>query len=467
MRRVLAAAVLVACVPIAHAQDKGKTDISATGEFRLRDTFQQNESGNSSVEPSHENGIDQRFKLGVNFRANEKFSATATLLQSASWGQTSTESTVGDRGQSSADPNSGDERNFMSVNEAYVTWMMTDSVRAKFGRMNFAFGDGAVMSTNDYQAQPYAFDGVAVNYEVEFGKFTAFAFKYRDFSNDLPATTSDPQHDAYGLVFDLKTMPEWIKAINAHVIQDIGDAVWGQPSNPTGGSPVAATTEQNFNALRYGLGAQFSFVGLDIKGDFEGVTGKNSFAQGGSGAVSSSSVHGANQMMYQAELGYTLSGFMGSRFYVGYHQDSGTAASDQSTKDNTYDPYFYDKHTGSGLMELIAWGNLTSQDIGWTIKPTDSTDVGLIYWMFSKTKSDGIVNGGTYGQNLFGNGLNTTANNSTLGSEVDLWAEHRYEGGLSMLARAGMFMPGSALTDSTINKGSTVSQIMVQGKLSF
>ena len=43
------------------------------------------------------------------------------------------------------------------------------------------------------------------------------AFKYRDFYDTVTAgsgntsTTSDPQHDAYGLIFDLKTMPEWLK----------------------------------------------------------------------------------------------------------------------------------------------------------------------------------------------------------------------------------------------------------------
>ena len=135
MKRVLAAAVLVACT--AHAQDKGKADFSANGEFRVRDTFEQNESGQKNTQPAHHNGIEQRFKMGVKFKANEKFSAAASLINGTTWGQPKTDGTVGVR-------SAGDDT-VLLVNEAYGTWMMSEDLHFKVGRQNFTFGDGSVM----------------------------------------------------------------------------------------------------------------------------------------------------------------------------------------------------------------------------------------------------------------------------------------------------------------------------------
>ena len=473
MRRLTAFLALVAFMPVAHAQDKGKSDFTHSAEFRVRDTFEQNESGNSAQAPAHHNGIDQRFKLGVGFKANEKFSVNGTFIQSAAWGQSGTE-VLADR----AGLTTGDQTNFLSVNEAYATWQMTEMFRMRFGRQNFSFGDGSVMSVNDWQRQPYAFDGVTANYELDFGRFQAFAFKYRDFmgptgySSGVTASTSDPQHDAFGLVFDLKTMPEWLKTVNAYVIQDKADGV-SIPGGSIGSTGNTIQTNQGQNALRYGalVGGAFSIV--DVKVGYNMVTGKNVDygSVAGVGQVVNPS-RTINENMLQAEVGVNFPNLMMSRFYVSYHQDSGTSQGDLGHKSNTYDAYLYDRHSGSGMMELVGWGNLTDVAIGWTGKPTDATDVGLTYNMFSKTQSADGINAGYYGTNLFatnGTAVNCTGSNchSAIGDEIDVWAEHRYDTGLSMMARVGYFMPGSQLKDPVYNRSSSITQVMVQGKFTF
>lgn len=469
MRGLLAAAALLAFLPTAHAQDKAKSDFTIGGEFRVRDTWEMNESGNKNTKPASHNGVDQRFKLGVNFKANEKISAHATLLQGAAWGQASGES-VGSRGAAnSAATNAIDsnERNFMSVNEAYANWMMSEDFHARIGRQNFAFGDGSVMSMNDWQRQPYAFDGVVLGYEAEFGKFTAFGFKYRDYSIDTAisntnTTTSDPQHDAYGLVFDLKTMPEWLKMVEAHLIQDKGDTIWGNTMSNGPGSLG------NQDTLRGGVGLGFGFMGFDLTGDYEMVTGKASQAPtAGTGAVTDADKKDIKQSMMQAQVGYSMPALMGSRWYVGYHQDSGTSSGDSAKNFKTYDGYFHDLGKGSGMMELVGWGNLTYMNLGWTVKPQDSTDVGIQWFQFTKTNSEDAVTGGMYGSALFSGSPSTKLNDKNIGQEIDLWAEHHYDANFAMLARLGYFMPGSALKDSTINKGDAVTQIQIQGKLTF
>jgi prepilin-type processing-associated H-X9-DG protein len=456
MRRVLAVAALVAFLPTAHAQDKGKSDFTHNAEIRIRDTFEQNESGNSNVQPSHHNTIAQRFKLGLGFKASEKLFANATLLQAANWGQSSGEP-IGDRGTVTGGPtNNGDEPNFMSVNEAYAGWMMSDDFTAKFGRMNFAFGDGSVMSVNDWQPQPYSFDGVTLKYEAAFGRFTGFAFKYRDLTGSTTAT-SDPQHDAYGLVFDLKNMPEVLKMANAYVIQDVADGVYG------GGTTATVAGLQNMNALRWGLLAGLSFGAFDVKAAYNQVGGKNTAIAAG-GATTEKTI---NQNMMAAQVAFNMPNLMASKFWINYHRDSGTSRSDAATHDNTYDPYFYDKHDGSGPMEIVAWGNLTDISAGWNLKPMDTTDVGISYHMFSRTNTDSGIMYGTFGGNLAQ--PNTT--DSATGSEIDVWGEHSYGSGLSTLARVGYFMPGAALKNSAApgsrSMSDSIMQVQVQGKMTF
>jgi hypothetical protein len=98
--------------------------------------------------------------------------------------------------------------------------------------------------------------------------------------------------------------------------------------------------------------------------------------------------------------------------------------------------------------------------IGLTAKPGDMTDVGLVYHMFSRTEDkDGVT-----GTALVGT---LATDKSKIGDEIDLWAEHRYEGGFAAIVRLGYFMPGDALKYSTIGKDDKVMQVMVEGKMTF
>ncbi len=60
------------------------------------------------------------------------------------------------------------------------------------------------------------------------------------------------------------------------------------------------------------------------------------------------------------------------------------------------------------------------------------------------------------------------ATKDKLGDEIGLWAEHMYDGGLSMLLQLGYFQPGdyydSGVTPAAEDK---IMQVLVQGKLTF
>lgn len=466
MRGLLALAVVVSFLPTAHAQDKGKADFSHNAEYRVRYWWTQNPGGDkgngAANRKENESDVEHRFKLGTMFRANEKFTANLTLLHNATWGQETTTDNVGDTGANNTD-------NFLMVNEAYAHWMMSEDFNLRIGRQNYQIADGSVMGANDWLATPYAFEGVLANYELEFGKFQAFAFKYREMvASNGSSASKDPEHNAYGLNFDMKTMPEWLKGLNVHLIKDNSDAV---DSTSTTGNVQGI---QGQDVLRYGAMASFAFSIVDAKAWYAATTGKNKYYNSALADVVERDSEGR---MMQVEVGATFAGFMNSRVHVQYHQDSGDTDGTDG-KDGTYDSYFFERHANSGLMDLIDWGNLTYIGVGWTAKPTDRTDVGLTYTMFSRTESGDSAAGvapvaGVRGADLTAN-VNNGWTSDKLGDEIDVWAEHKYDGGLSTVARLGYFMPGDVFKKSTATAGGSeigrdekIVQIMLEGKLTF
>lgn len=478
MRRLLAAAVLAATLPAAHAQDKGKTDFSVNGEFRLRHFITENIFGNSEVHQLYGRNTnisftEQRFKLGLNFKVNEKVSFRSTLIQAGTFGGASTE-TIGNHATVASNtiysPQSGETSNFMSVNEAFASVLLADNLTTRIGRMNYSFGDGTVMSVNDGSIQPNSFDGVNAVYNLEFGKFDFFAFRYRDLANkSTTMTSSHGGHEAYGLVFDLKTVPEMVKMAQLHVIQDVADGVWGTTS-------TAATDNvqglQNQNTLRWGLLAKVAMFGFDLKGNYEMVGGKYSDPSG-TGAVAKERT--VKMSMYQAELGYSMPDFVKSRFWVRYHVDSGTSKDDRTAgeTESTYDGYFYDRGMYEGGNMVVGWGNLTMTQIGWSLEPTDKMKVNLIYAMMQKTDGGDITKGGYYGGPMFANPATlaplaaTADEKKDIGSSIVASSTYAFENGVSAFAAISYFAPGSYMKDDTIKKGDARTGYAVAAKMTF
>lgn len=436
MRKALAAVALLAILPSAHAQDKAKADIGFNGEYRLRDSWMMNSSG---LDGSDKNTIYSRFKLEANAKATDKLSATLTLMHNANFGAHTDQMNTPDGTAGAAD--------MLTVNQAYANWMTSDDFSFKAGRMNYQIADGTLIGTNDWEAVPYAFDGVLGNYEVQFGRFQVFAFKYAELSNVAGAAAGrDEERNAYGINFDLKTMPEVLKSVNVHVIKDNANAVTAIPGK---------------DLVRYGLNVNLSFNIVDVKAWYEGMSGKNK-------PVAATS-RNANGTMMQAEVGVNFPMFMTSRLFVKYHQDSGdTDATDD--KDQAYDPYFYEKHASAGHMDLLKWGNLTFVQIGWQGKPMDNTEVGLNYWMFTRTKkgtgSSAVMSGMNYAY------TNTDLEKDKLGDEIDLWAAHHYNANLSTIIRLGYFSPGSVFTSDAAMVGTNKQnknpmEVFVEGRLTF
>lgn len=502
MRIAFALAAFLAFAPNAIAKESGDKQFSYNGELRVRYQMDDNMSGSTSVAPNNNNTVQQRLKLGGTYKASEKFSASATFLNSMNWGSPDLFVNAADgspapwsAGDGPGQRNGAHANNLVMVQEAYGTWMMSDDTTIKFGRGAFTMADGTVIAANDYEPTPYAFDGALVNYEFDLGRLSAWAVKFAEYSggtqdnvNTLTGATgttsgnyaSDPEANGYGLSFDLKRMPEWLKLFNAHVILNQKAATPNAASLfGFAADPVARMGQES---VRYGFALGGAFGRFDLKANFEGTSGKYK-CKGGLDTANPANhcddenaqveIYNNDGMMYQAELGMNFEEFMKSRVWVKYHWDSGnkkaTTDADKS-KIETYDPYYYDQYSGSGLMQVLKWGNLTYINAGVSAKPSDQTTVQLQYWIFSKSEKAGQMNPGRYGYMA----ALTSPDSTDLGQEIDLSAEHRYDGGFSILTRVGYFMQGTAIKDGLIKFGQSTeksddayTQFMVQAKMVF
>jgi len=444
---------------------------------------------------------------------SEKFGVTAKFLDNLTWGSQdlyvyNTNGTPGamSSGDGGAIHSGASTNNVMLVQEAYGYWMMSDDVLFRFGRGSLQMADGSVIGTNDYDPIPNSFDGVLGTYEFDFGRISAWAVKFATYDNGLSAkmaavggqtlatsgnTSSDPEADAYGISFDMKRMPEALKMVNIHVIDNSKASTPGAVTAPWLMADPLTTMGQN--TVRFGAAVGGAASIVDYKADAEFVSGKyycsGAYGTGCTTANGTMTSMTTSQYMWQGEVGVNFAEFMKSRIFVKAHMDSGDSQSAATaTKVSTYDPYYYNKYEGGGMMQVLDWGNLTYYNLGLSAAPSDQTTFGLQWFMYSKTNATGNVNAGRYGDMV----EFTSPNSSALGQEVDLWAEHKYDGGFSILAHAGMFMPGTSVKNGMaenttaqllskppsgggladifpagVSRGSTFSQVMVQGKMTF
>jgi hypothetical protein len=439
MRRLLAFVALVSFLPTANAQDKGKAEFSPSAEFRARYNWAQNGDGTES----NESNVQDRMKFGANYKANEKLSAHATVLHAATFGQDDNAKVVANTNDSTAD-------NVLMVNEAYANWMFSDDLSFKFGRQTYQIADGSLIAVNDWEQNPTAFEGLVGNWEAEFGRFQLIAFKQRELGTSTGA--KDGEHNLYGLNFDLKTMPNWLKSVNVHVLKDNADAKAAATTDIN-----SATSLNGLDVIRYGAMASFNFQMIDLKLNYEGTGGKIKTAGAGN-AITSVDAKGT---MMQAEVGAKFDGFMGSRVFVAYHQDSGAK---NGKAGDAYDNFFYEKHDNAGLMDLVDWGNLTYLTVGLTLKPGDNTDAGIMWHNFSRTEKGA---GTTGDHNVFADAGYGDVSKDAIGNEIDVWGEHRYDGGLSTVLRVGYFTAGDYLKNHTPKTDENILQVMVEGKLTF
>lgn len=411
-KQLLAMACSVACAAPAFAAD---AEIDHSGEFRARYNYAN--QADFTEDQGSGSFWEQRFLVGVNYRANEKFAAYLELLQQSVWGN--------DIGATPAENpgrfDGNNTENQVLAYQAYGSWMIADGLMAKFGRMVVEDGNGLVLGQDDWQQVPYSWDGGSLAYDADFASLNLTGLKLSDRgfdfdSNGTDDVKTDTEWNVYILSADIKNLPDVIKDVHIHAIQ----------SSYQNGAAGTATTGADSLRLGLTLGGVVSLVDYSVS--YETHSGETRVSGTGSDTDGN---------MIDAEVGFNFESFMNSRAYVRYHVDSGTSGSDNET----YDSFFYNTHANAGLLDILAFGNLTWMSLGYELKPSDSLQLGLHYHMFTKTEKDdnyyvvdtSSINGRT--------GVTSTGEDD-LGSEIDLVATHKYDEDFQIQAILGFFQPG-------------------------
>src|SRR5690606_24845281 len=115
------------------------------------------------------------------------------------------------------------DNNGLIVNEAYMTWAISDEWSARFGRGSVTMADGTVVSSNDWEQVSKAFDGVMVSYDHEVARLNFFTVRGAD------SGTND-YGNFMGLSADFKSLPEFLKTAHLHYIMVKADDGMGPGS---------------------------------------------------------------------------------------------------------------------------------------------------------------------------------------------------------------------------------------------
>lgn len=413
-------------------------DFSHNAEFRLRYTLDQEQDGNEDALPSTTNKWEQRFRWGSTFRAGEKLTAHLGLIHSATWGSefaaTAADGVTRDPGIGQL-TGIGDGENMLMVNEAYGSWMASDELLIRFGRGGLPMGDERVLGLNNWGATQNAFEGALFTYDKEMARFNVFGAKVAEFNNLPGSTASDPEVNMWGFAMDWKSLPEWLKMAHIHVLQ-------------TNVDQTAANARES--KMRYGVVLSGDMSNVDYRLTYAANSGE----EGPAGATTDNS-----GSMIDAEVGYSMPNMMNSRVSFLYHTDTGDD-SGTATEDETYDSFYYTKHSNAGWMDLFEYGNLTFMQLGWSMDISDDLSLKAQYLIFSQTEKDDGVMTGTNGAAFAA----ADATEDALGSEIDLEVTKKYQGGFSIAARLGMFSPGDEYKGGAED---SYNQFMLEGKMSF
>jgi hypothetical protein len=419
MKKILFAFASLALIQSAAAQDGADIKWNAEMRFRFTDT-----ENTPVAKSAYDNETVQRTKIGATFTKGEDLTATVTLLNAATWGNAGTTNTSGSLTSDTLE-------SVTFVYEAFAFWKAMDNFALKIGRGALDLADGSVVSKNDWQQTPYAFEGASGVYFTDWANINIFGVKGMNDGIDagpdgILGTADDVANTAdvnfYGASLDFKNLPEAIKMLNFHIMESKATGIDGAPF---------LGPEVKDSKMRMGVTVKGDISAFDYRATYAMYTGEREDA----GVTVDNKAS-----MLDAEVGFALPDMMNMRLNVGYHTDSGD--DDLATGDvKSYDPFFYEKHANAGLMDVVGWGNSTYIKAGVALEPMEMTKVGVDYYMFTKTEKNDFIYNDAH-TNALG-GITNTADDD-VGSEIDVWATKALSNGAELNGRIGMFNAGKA-----------------------
>ncbi len=464
MNRILSVVALVALSSMAKAEDKA-SEFKFGGEIRQRYYWDYNPRFLNEKAPTEQHW-EQRNQLHVSANSGDKLQAYFNLLHATVWGGTNSIPTSGGPySQTSGVPNGAgvssaadhSAQNTFMVHEAWFLWKATDTMLLKSGRMSSTWGDGLVVSRNDWAAVPNNFDGLMGRFSWDFLDLDVGGGKLVDLGISTPNTVTTSGDDTdkeivfYGLNASIKNLPDFFKKLEFLYIHVNAD---GMPA-------------RNTFLPGYGVNKTYTFdhLGVHTKGEFA-IVDYRLDAGMQQGKEKSTTDIAQTGTMVDLDVAVNFPEMMKARFGAGYHMDSGddTATLD---KNEGYQPLFHDQHSYAGNMNIFGFGNLTSARVFASLSPMEDTTVGFAVHMLTRTSDKAGVNIlGPNSGNFYYTSAVAAGTDKALGTEYDLWAKHTYGNGLAMMVSISQFSPGSYLKPAGVNVGDA-RQVMAQAQYNF
>lgn len=346
-------------------------DVEFGGQHRARGAYYQQDMTDIFI---------QRFKFAGAFRPNEMFESHFSVMTNYKWGNSFLDNEIRVYG--------------------YGDWKMTDELMLRVGRSAYQIADGSSLGMNDYEEYPNVMDGGILTYNTEslavdiWGAYLS--------PNYVGGAESGNYNASIGISLDVRALPEEFKMANLHVMYVFGTEAIQLKKD--GSSSSVELPDQ----VRLGLGIGGDVSGLDYKlvgmvhSDPEDITNIVEYAVDG-------------------QVGYTLD--FDARIYVGGHYES-----------EAYDPFYYNRHARSGILDVVQWGNgAIYGEGGIAYMPSEDFEIGIRGLYFHS-----IGNWGRYGNG----GKNPESDEDFSKEQVieaDLYVKKSYAGGFSIKLHGGLF----------------------------
>lgn len=378
--------------------------------------------------------ITQWIDLHTTITKGDSLSAYVKVRHLNIWGDTDNIDASADL-KNTAVKNQSSVGNSLHIIESWAWWKMNDAWSLKFGRFNLELNDGELVSINAWEDIPRGFDGAAAIGEYAWGRVGVVGVRNADYDTGSGVTqitgTSDQSVVFWGLMYDMKNLPDALSRVNFQYISAMADRAT---------SPSVETTKK-------------SWLGAALKGE-KGKVDYRFAAVSYSGESGTTDLGGTTMM--DLEVGYGLN-WKNSRIAFYYHADGGN--DDDSTNGfEAYDPFHYKKHENAGRMDLVEWGKgkagngdaaatgLTEMALKFSAQLKESCSVDFSYHIFTETED---TNGD---------------DESALGTEIDLGFQHNYDNGFYTRVEISQFTFGDGYG---ANMDDAATRFWVEGGFDF
>ena len=316
------------------------------------------------------------------------------------------------------------------VQEAIAYAKVGENGTFAFGRSGLELNQGQLVSKRPFDDNQVAFDGLRYVHDADWGRLgLSYSVSGKGGTGQL-ATTSDSSNRIKftGVSYTLKNTPEALSNVELHYVKAAADG------------NLRLANGVNTNATR-------TWIGLNLKGEMAGVdytlNAENFKGEGGTEAKAT---------MIDLNVGYRMPNVMDSRVYLVYHTDG-------TTDDGVYDALYYDDHKYSGLMDVVKWGNLSEIALGYTFKPTADCEAGVSFHQFSRVKNTktGLLQSNA--DSAF------TGSDDAVGTEIDVFYNHKFESGMFVNAELGSFSVGDYM--KTNSRSENITRLYVETGFDF